>query len=54
MNDKGGMTKDEFEEYLKNSIITLYLDAADVPGKRVILKADSGPGRTNTDLMAYL
>jgi hypothetical protein len=54
MNDKGGMTKDEFEEYLKNSIITLYPDAADVPGKRVILKADSGPGRTNTDLMAYL
>jgi len=48
------MTKDEFEEYLKNSIITLYPDASDVPGRRVILKADSGPGRKNTELMAYL
>ncbi len=54
MNDKGGMTKDEFEEYIKNSIITLYPDAADTPGKRVLLKADSGPGRKNTDLMAHL
>jgi hypothetical protein len=54
MNDKGGMTKDEFEEYLKNSVVTLYPDAADAPGKRVLLKADSGPGRKNTDLMAYL
>jgi hypothetical protein len=51
MNDKGGMTKDEFEECLKNSIVTLYPDAADALGKRVLLKADSGPGRKNTDLM---
>jgi hypothetical protein len=54
MNERGGMNKDEFEEYVKNSIVTLYPDAADIPGKRVLLKADSGPGRKNTDLMAYL
>jgi len=54
MNAKGGMNKDEFEEYVKNSLVTLYPDAADAPRKRVLLKADSGPGRKNTDLMAYL
>jgi hypothetical protein len=46
MNEKGGMTKDEFKEYIKNSIITLYPYAADVPGRRVLLKADSGPVNT--------
>jgi len=54
MNERGGMNKDEFEEYVKNSLVTLYPDAADIPGKQVLLKADSGPGRKNTDLMAYL
>ena len=54
MNEKGGMNKWEFEEYVKNSLVTLYSDAADMPGKRVLLKADSGPGRKNTELMAYL
>jgi len=54
MNEKGGMNKWEFEEYVKNSLVTLYPDAADMPGKRVLLKADSGPGRKNTELMAYL
>jgi hypothetical protein len=54
MNEKGGMNTYEFEEYLKNSLVTLYPDAADVPGRRVLLKADSGPGRKNTELMAYL
>jgi hypothetical protein len=54
MNERGGMNKEEFEEYVKNSLVTLYPDAADVPGKRVLLKADSGPGRKNIDLMAYL
>jgi len=54
MNERGGMNKEEFEQYVKNSLVTLYPDAADVPGKRVLLKADSGPGRKNIDLMAYL
>jgi hypothetical protein len=54
MNERGGMNKDKFKEYIKNSLVTLYPDAADIPGKRVPFKADSGPGRKNTDLMAYL
>jgi hypothetical protein len=53
-NEKGSMNKDEFEEYMKNSLVTLYPKAADVPGRRVLLKADSGPGRKNSELMAYL
>lgn len=54
MNEKGGMNKEEFEEYVKNSLMTLYPDAADVPLKRVLFKCDSGPGRRNTELMAFL
>jgi hypothetical protein len=54
MNPKGGMNKEEFEDYVKNSLVTLFPDAADTPRKRVLLKADSGPGRKNTELMAYL
>jgi len=32
----------------------LYLDMADVPGKRVLMKVDSGPGRMNTEMLAEL
>jgi hypothetical protein len=54
MNERGGMNTNEFELYVKNSLVTLYPDAADLPGRRVLLKADSGPGRKNTELMPYL
>ena len=54
LNEKGGMDDDEFEKYLKNSIIPLYPDALDVPGKRVMIKVDSGPGRMNIELLAEL
>ncbi len=54
MNEKGGMDEKEFEKYIKNSILHLYPDACDVPGKRVIIKVDSGPGRLNTELLAEL
>jgi hypothetical protein len=54
INKRGGMNKEEFEQYVKNCLVTLYPDAADVPGKCVLLKADSGPVRKNIDLMAYL
>jgi hypothetical protein len=40
MNDKGGMNTDEFEDYMKNSLVTLFPHAADRPGRRVLLKAD--------------
>jgi hypothetical protein len=44
MNKKGGMTDDEFEKYIDNSIITLNSDLKDTPCNRVLLKVDSGPG----------
>ena len=39
------MTKEEFCEYVMNSLVPLYPDACDEPGKRVMIKVDSGPGR---------
>jgi len=51
MNEKGGMTDDEFEKYIDNSIALLYPDLADTPGKRVLLKVDSGPGRNGRELL---
>ena len=33
LNEKGGMDKEEFAKYIRNSILPLYPDAMDVPGK---------------------
>ena len=54
LNEKGGMDEAEFEKYVKNNIIPLYPDALDIPGKRVLVKVDSGPGRLNIELLAEL
>ncbi len=43
-----------FFEYLQKSIMKLYPDAAPVKGRWVVIKCDSGPGRLNTTLLAYL
>eukprot|EP00804_Cyclotella_cryptica_P012634 CCRYP_016908-RA/>CCRYP_016908-RA protein AED:0.47 eAED:0.47 QI:0/0/0/1/0/0/3/0/132 len=43
MNLKGGMDEREFRSYFLNSIVPLFPDAEDVPGKRVIMKVDRGP-----------
>jgi hypothetical protein len=51
MNEKGGMMDDEFEKYIDNSIVPLYPDLADMPGKRVLLKVDSGPGCNGRELL---
>jgi hypothetical protein len=51
MNEKGGMTDVEFDRYIENSVVPLFPDLADRPGKRVLLKVDSGPGRNGRDLM---
>ena len=51
MNEKGGMTDDEFEKYVDNSIVPLYPDLEDTPGKCVLLKVDSGPGRNGRELL---
>lgn len=54
MNEKAGMNAVELEKYLKNSILPLYPDIQDFPGKRVVLKVDSGPGRNNIQMLADL
>lgn len=39
------MGKDSFCKYITQFVFRLYPDAADVPGKRVMIKIDLGPGR---------
>ncbi len=51
LNEKGGMDREEFEKYIFNGIVPLYPNALDVPGKRVLIKIDSGPGRNNNEVM---
>ena len=51
MNEKGGMPDNEFEKYIDNSIIPLYPDLEDTPGKRVLVKVDSGPVRNGRELL---
>jgi len=54
MNAKGRMDHCEFEKYNLGSIISLYPDAKDVAGLRVVIKADSRPDRNATSLLAKL
>jgi hypothetical protein len=52
MNKKGGMNdNEEFNKYINNSIVPLFPDLKDIPGKRVLLKVDSGPGWNETVLL---
>ena len=45
------MNDEEFDKYIDNSIVPLYPDLEDTPGKRVLLKVDRGPGRNGQDLL---
>jgi hypothetical protein len=54
MNEKAGMDAVELNKYMKKAILPLYPDIADVEGKRVIIKVDSGPGRLNVEMLAEL
>ena len=54
MNEKAGMNAEEFQKYVEKAILPLFPDIEDKPGKRVILKVDSGPGRMNVDMLAKL
>jgi hypothetical protein len=54
MNEKGGMDAIELAKYLESSILPLYPDLDDICGKRLLIKVDSGPGRTNTEMLAKL
>ncbi len=52
MNEKGGMDEKEFNDYFFNNLAALYPDARTIPGKRVMVRVDSGPGRLNQTLLA--
>ncbi len=54
LNEKGGMDEAKFEKYIRISILSLFPDACDMPGKHVMIKVDSGPGQLNVDLLAEL
>ena len=44
----------EFSKYLQQAIMPLYPDSQDIPGKRVLIIVDSGPGRYDRDMLAAL
>ena len=52
MKLKGGMDEREFRSCFLNSIVPLFLDAEVVPGKRVIMKVNSGQGRMELGFLA--
>jgi hypothetical protein len=54
LNSKGGMDEDDFFEYIKMTIMKLFPDAAPELGKWVVIKCDSGPGRLNAELLAFM
>ncbi len=54
LNEKGGMVNEEFDNYIRNSILPLFPDACNMPGKRIMIKFVSSPGRLNVDLLAEL
>ncbi len=51
LNKKGGISDEEFERYVNTSLNILFPDLEDMPGKRILLKDDSGPGRNGRDLL---
>jgi hypothetical protein len=53
-NAKAVMDVEEFDKYVMKCIVPLYPDAEDKPGKRVLLLLDSGPGRTQVEMLARL
>jgi len=52
VNEKGGMNKEIFRKWYQQCFKPLWPDASDSPGKRVISKADSGPGRLDELFLA--
>jgi hypothetical protein len=41
MNGEGGMNNEEFERHIDNSIVPLFPNFEDTPGKCILLKVDS-------------
>ena len=54
MNERGGMNAEELDKYMRGSILPLFPDLEDKPGKRIVVKIDSGPGRRNVEMLASL
>jgi len=54
MNEKEGMDEAHFETHLIDLIYLPHLDVVDCKGKRVVVKADQGPGQSNVALLARL
>jgi hypothetical protein len=54
MNERAGMNDVELDKFIKYSILPLYPDIHDYPGKRVLMKLDSGPGHLNVEMLADL
>ena len=48
------MYVEEFRKYIVDCIVPLYPNADDKPGKHVLLIVDSGPGRTQVEMLAQL
>ena len=53
-NERGGMDADGFKKIMTTMLTTLYPDMADIPGKRVLVKIDGGPGRLDADMLIGL
>lgn len=54
LNERGGMNAVELDKYIEKNLLPLYPDIEDKPLKRVLVKVDSGPGRTNVTMLAGL
>ena len=46
-SEKGGVTTDIFLKWVEDTVLKLYPNVEDKPGKRVVMKFDCGPGRYN-------
>lgn len=51
LNKRVGMDEEKFEKYLVTNIIRLHTDLADVQGKNLLMKNDTGPGCNSKQLM---
>ena len=46
-SENGSVTKEIFYEWYHEIVSVLFPDMQDIPGKRVLVKSDGGPGRTH-------
>ena len=50
-SENGSVTKEIYFDWYKKVLIPCFPDAKDVPGWRVMIKSDGGPGRNNDDYL---